>query len=88
MRAMNELRTYADAVTAVRDGASPREAAAALVATLTPDEKLWCLDGDAPTWAGLTFLATDGYHKAPFVGAENERVGIGGIRFSLSLIHI
>ena len=46
------------------------------------EERLWCLDGDAPTWAGLTFLGDDGYHKAPFVGAEIDRVGLPGIRFA------
>lgn len=58
------------------------EAARTLVAGLTRDERLWCLDGDAPTWAGLEFLGEDGYHLAPFVAAEVERVGLPGIRFS------
>jgi hypothetical protein len=40
----------------------------------TPEERLWCLDGDAPTWAGLTFLGEDGYHR-PLRAAEVERVG-------------
>ena len=36
-----------------------------IVAGLTGDEKLWCLDGDAPPfWAGLAYLAESGYHRA------------------------
>ena len=63
-------------------GESAAEAARSLVAAMTPEERLWCLDGDAPTWAGLHFLGDDGYHKAPFVAARNERLGIPGIAFS------
>ncbi len=76
------ITTFDDARRAVADGASPRDAAHALVATLTTDERLWCLDGDGPTWAGLKFLSRDGYHKAPFVAGEIDRVGLPGIRFS------
>ena len=79
---MSSLDTFDDARAAVAQGTSAHDAAAALVANLTEHEKLWCLDGDAPTWAGLKFLAEDGYHKAPFPGAEVERVGFPGIRFS------
>ena len=32
---------------------NPHETARSLVADMTEDEKLWCLDGDAPFWAGL-----------------------------------
>lgn len=76
------ITTYDEARLAVAAGAPVHEAAAALVSTLTEHERLWCLDGDAPTWAGLRFLAEDGYHLAPFVGAELERVGFPGIRFA------
>ncbi|MCU1396192.1 MAG: beta-glucosidase-like glycosyl hydrolase [Ilumatobacteraceae bacterium] len=76
------ITTFDDARRAVADGMAAADAAGALVATLTPDERLWCLDGDAPTWAGLKFLSHDGYHKAPFVAAEVDRVGLPGIRFS------
>jgi beta-glucosidase len=74
--------TFDDARQAVAAGSTPEAAARALVATLTPDEKRWCLDGDAPTWAGLAYLGTGGYHMAPFVAGEVERVGLPGIRFS------
>ncbi|MFN8035422.1 MAG: glycoside hydrolase family 3 N-terminal domain-containing protein [Acidimicrobiia bacterium] len=73
---------FDEARDAVRAGASPEEAARQVVAALTREERLWCLDGDAPTWAGLAFLADDGYHKAPFTAAAVERVGIPGIHFS------
>ena len=43
---------------------------------------MWCLDGDLPTWAGLGFLAQDGYHRATCNGAEVDRAGMPGIRFS------
>jgi beta-glucosidase len=76
------IRTFDDAREAVAAGTPVDEAARSLVAELTPEERLWCLDGDAPTWAGLRFLGEDGYHLAPFVAAEVERVGLPGIRFS------
>jgi beta-glucosidase len=77
-----EILTFEDARKAVAAGARVDDVARAFVAMLTPDERLWCLDGDAPTWAGLRFLGSDGYHKAPFVAAEIARVGLPGIRFS------
>ncbi len=73
---------YEDARRAVAAGAPPERAARELVAELTPTERLWLLDGDAPTWAGLRFLGEDGYHLAPFPAAHVERVGIPGIAFS------
>jgi beta-glucosidase len=73
---------YGQARTAVSHGATPAEAAWAVVAAMTPDERLWCLDGDAPTWAGLGFLAESGYHLAPFAAAEVPRVGFLGIHFA------
>ena len=77
------MQTFDDARAAVAAGESVDDVARSLVAALTREERLWCLDGDAPTWAGLTFLGgDDGYHKAPFVAAEVERVGLPGIRFS------
>ena len=79
---MTTINTFDDARRAVEQGTSAHDAAAALVATLSEHEKLWCLDGDAPTWAGLKFLSDDGYHKAVFTGAELDRVGFPGIRFS------
>jgi len=76
------IETYADARAAVSGGAPVEEVASTFVAALTPEERLWCLDGDLPTWAGLGFLAEDGYHRATCNGAEVDRVGFPGIRFS------
>ncbi len=49
---------------------------------MTPDEKLWCLDGDLPFWAGLEDLGRGGYHKRPFPAARLERLGLPGLSFS------
>jgi beta-glucosidase len=75
--------TFTEAREAVRAGTSPDDAARRLVATLTPEERLWCLDGDAPTWAGLGYLGKeDGYHRMPFAAAEVERAGVPGVHFA------
>jgi beta-glucosidase len=77
------IPTFDEARLAVASGESIADVAHAFVAGLTPEERLWCLDGDAPTWAGLGFMAkADGYHKAPFTAGEIERVALRGIRFS------
>ena len=76
------INTFDEARRAVDEGTTAGDAARALVEHLTEHEKLWCLDGDAPTWAGLKFLSDDGYHKSVFIGAELERIGFPGIRFS------
>jgi beta-glucosidase len=76
------IATFDEARAAVAGGATPEAAAAELVAALTPEERRWCLDGDAPTWAGLTFLGDGGYHKAPFLAAQVDRVGLPGLAFS------
>jgi len=81
--AVNAINGFADAQRAVAAGEAPEEAARELVALMTTDERLWCLDGDSPTWAGLQFLTReDGYHLAPFRAAEVERLGIPGIAFA------
>ncbi len=53
-----------------------------LVGSLTDDEKLSCLSGDAPFWAGITYLGEGGYHKSPFRAARVDRVGFLGFAFS------
>ena len=58
------------------------ETARSIIADMTEDEKLWCLDGDAPFWAGLGYMGRGGYHKAPFYAAEVERLGLPGFAFS------
>lgn len=76
------ITTYDEARAAVSAGMPVIDAARELVVGLTDHERLWCLDGDGPTWAGLTFLGNDGYHKAPFGAAEVERVGLPGFHFA------
>src|SRR5205807_6389099 len=53
------VASFDQAREAVAAGTPPEEATQAIVAAMTPEERLWCLDGDAPTWAGLAFLAQD-----------------------------
>ncbi len=62
--------------------ADARETARRIVADMTEDEKLWCLDGDAPFWAGLGYMGRGGYHKSPFYAARVERLGLPGFAFS------
>ncbi|HEX7133762.1 MAG TPA: glycoside hydrolase family 3 N-terminal domain-containing protein, partial [Iamia sp.] len=62
--------------------AEPEQEAAHLVAAMTDDEVLWCLDGDWPFWAGLGHLTRGGYHRSPFPAARVERLGLPGFRFS------
>jgi beta-glucosidase len=76
------ITTFDEARTAVGGGTAPAEAAAALVGSMTADERLRCLDGDVPFWAGLRFLGQGGYHLLPFEAAHIERVGLPGIRFA------
>jgi beta-glucosidase-like glycosyl hydrolase len=78
---LNPARNYREALAAAAEGMPAVEAARALVATMTPHEKLWCLDGDAPALLGLRDLFDDGYHKSPFPAARVERVGLPGIVF-------
>ncbi len=56
--------------------------AAALVADMTIDEKLWCLDGDLEAWPGLFDMMQGGYHAHTFPAAVVERLGIPGLHFS------
>ena len=79
---VTSIETFDDARRAVAAGRPVSDVAAAFVAGLSEQERLWCLDGDAPTWVGLKFLSESGYHLAPFVAAEIDRVGLPGIRFS------
>ena len=79
---MSAIESFDAARAAVSIGTSPDDAAQSLVDAMEPDERLWCLDGDAPTWAGLHFLNDGGYHKAPFHAARVERLGVPGVSFA------
>jgi beta-glucosidase len=77
------IDSFDSARSAVTRGTAPDAAASELVSHMTPEERLWCLDGDAPTLAGAAFLTTaDGYHRAPFLAGQVSRVGLPGIAFS------
>ncbi len=67
---------------ALHDGSDVAAIAREIVAAMTPAEKLWCLDGDAPFWAGLTDLGGGGYHRNPFHAARLARLGLPGFSFS------
>jgi beta-glucosidase len=78
-----KITTFHEARVAAAAGESIDDVARAFVAALTPEERLWCLDGDAPTWAGLAFMIEqNGYHKAPFAAGVVDRVGFPGIEFA------
>lgn len=81
---MTEASPNAFAVAAqhVSRGADAVGEATALVAQMTLDEKLSCLDGDTPFWPGLIDMTSGGYHRHPWPAAEVERLGIPGIQFS------
>ena len=73
---------YEQALAKVASGTSPEVAAADLVAQMTLDEKVHCLDGGVPFWIGVGDITSGGYHSRPFRGARVERLGIPGFHFS------
>jgi beta-glucosidase len=86
---VNDL-TFDEARRRVRSGEDATLVAEELVAGLTLDEKLECLDGDEDFWAGLMRMAGraaarvagEGYGARPYPGAAVERLGFPGIQFS------
>lgn len=78
----DEAGTWAAAVDEVRGGAAAAEVAAGLVGRMTEGERLHCLHGSLPFWAGLADLGTGGYHRRPFLAAAVPRLGIPGFAFS------
>src|SRR5690242_8720698 len=79
---MTGISTFNDARAAVAGGVSPVAAARALMAVMTRGELLWCLDGDVPAHAGVTFQMEGGYHRSASPAARVDRLGIPGIAFS------
>jgi beta-glucosidase len=73
---------YEQALAKVASGTLPEVAARDLVAQMTLDEKVHCLDGGVPFWIGIGDITTGGYHSRPFRGARVERLGIPGFHFS------
>ena len=75
------MTAFDESADRVAHGADPRAEAAALVAAMTLDEKLGCLDGDMATWPGVVDLASGGYHSHPWPAAHVDRLGVPGIDF-------
>lgn len=73
---------FADALARVRAGADIALEAARLLAAMTPEEKLGCLDGDTPFWEGVIDTLEGGYWEHPWPAARVARLGIPGIAFS------
>ena len=73
---------FAEAAARVADGGDHHAEATALVARMTLDEKLSCLDGDEALWPGLMDMMAGGYHRHTFPAAAVERLGIPGIDFA------
>ena len=76
------MTAFDEAADRVAAGADARAAAAGLVALMTLEEKLGCLDGDVPFWPGLADLLGGGYHAHPWPAARVERLGIPGLDFA------
>lgn len=66
----------------VAAGADSMAEARALVDSMTLDERLACLDGGSPFWAGITDIGHLGHHKRPFPAMVLKRLGIPGFYFS------
>ena len=73
---------YEQALAKVASGTPPEVVATGLVAQMTLDEKVHCLDGGVPFWIGVGDITSGGYHSRPFRGARVERLGIPGFHFS------
>ena len=73
---------FDDAAGRVRAGADHHAEAAGLVAQMTLDERLGCLDGDTPFWPGLFDMTAGGYYTHPWPAAHVDRLGIPGIDFA------
>jgi beta-glucosidase len=73
---------FDDAVAAVRAGATPDTAAEDILARLTPEEKLWLLDGDLPFWDAMADMLGNGYNTRPYPMGRIDRLGIPGLLFS------
>ena len=73
---------FARAVDELGGGADPDRLAAAIVTSLTEEERLGCLEGSVPFWAGVDDLQHHGYHRRPFPATAVPRLGVPGFAFS------
>jgi len=77
-----ELTPFDHAAERVASGASHQDEAATLVAQMTLEEKLGCLDGDEAFWPATFDMISGGYNLRPWPAAHVERLGIPGIDFA------
>ncbi|HUS44298.1 MAG TPA: glycoside hydrolase family 3 C-terminal domain-containing protein [Ilumatobacteraceae bacterium] len=73
---------FEEAAARVRTGGDHHLEAVALVAQMTIEERLGCLDGDTPFWPGLIDMTAGGYYRHPWPAARVERLGVPGIDFA------
>lgn len=73
---------FSEAADRVAAGADPATQAAWLVAQMTRDEQLDCLDGDLAFWPGLADMTQGGYYAHPWPAAVIERLGVPGLQFA------
>ncbi len=76
------MSAFSDAAARVAQGADHHDEAKSLVAQMTLEERLGCLDGDVPFWPGLFDMTSGGYYRHTWPAAVVERLGIPGIQFS------
>lgn len=75
------MTAFSEAAVRVAAGADHRDEAATLVAAMSLDEKLGCLDGDVPAWPGLVEMMGGGYNTRTWPAAHVERMGVPGLDF-------
>jgi len=76
------MSAFEEAARRHRAGESAAKLAAELVGEMTVEERLQVLDGDTELWAGLTDMASGGYHRHPWPASAVPRLGVPGFRFS------
>jgi beta-glucosidase len=76
------VTAFSKAAERVASGSDHHAEARDLVAQMTLDEKLGCLDGDTPFWPALFDMTAGGYYLHPWPAARVERLGIPGIEFA------
>jgi len=76
------MTAFDDAAARVAQGTGARAEADALVAMMTLEEKLGCLNGEQPFWPGIIDLTTGGYHAHGWPAARVDRLGIPGLNFA------
>ena len=73
---------FEEAAARVAGGADHHAEAAHLVAAMTAEERLGCLDGDTPFWPGLVDMGSGGYYRHTWPAAAVPRLGIPGLAFA------